>query len=117
MAVSEARQGEVWAVDLEPIQGREQAGTARPCVVISVDALGTGPTELAIVVPLTTRSKARIEVEIQAPEGGLSETSYAMPYQVRTISRRRLIKRRGSIRGDTLDEIIKRVRVLLRPPE
>ncbi len=88
----------------------------RPCVVISVDSVGTGPTDLAIVVPLTTRSKARIEVELQPPEGGLDDISYAMPYQVRTISRGRLVTKRGTVRDTTLAEIIARVRVLIRPP-
>jgi mRNA interferase MazF len=113
----EARQGDVWDVDLGPVQGHEQAGTARPCVVISVDSLGTGPTDLAIVVPLTTRSKARIEVEIVPPQGGLRETSFAMPYQVRTISRRRLVNKRGVVPDDILREVITRVRVLIRPPD
>jgi len=117
MGVPQARQGEVWNVDLEPIEGREQAGAARPCVVISADSLGTGPTELAIVVPLTTKSKARIEVEIQPPEGGLDQVSYAMPYQIRTLSRGRLIRKRGTVRDATVREIVRRVRVLIRPRE
>lgn len=115
MAVPPARQGEVWDVDLEPARGHEQAGAVRPCVVISIDALGDGPTELAIVVPLTTKSKARIEVEIEPPEGGLDRVSHAMPYQVRSLSRERLVKRRGKVRQDTLDEIVRRVGVLVRP--
>jgi mRNA interferase MazF len=117
LATPAARQGDVWDVDLEPVQGHEQAGTARPCVVISVDSLGTGPTGLAIVVPVTTKSKARIEVEIQPPEGGLDEVSYAMPYQVRTLSRARLVRKRGAVRDDTVLEIIRRVRVLIREPD
>jgi mRNA-degrading endonuclease toxin of MazEF toxin-antitoxin module len=117
LAVPEARQGDVWDVDLEPVQGREQAGTARPCVVVSVDAFGTGPTDLAVVVPVTTKHKTRLDVQIDPPEGGLSEVSYAMPYQVRTLSRARLVIKRGSVRDGTLVEIIRRVRIVIRPPD
>jgi mRNA interferase MazF len=114
VAVPQARQGEVWDVDLDPARGHEQAGTLRPCVVISIDALGGGPTELAIVVPLTTKSKARIEVEIEPPEGGLDRVSHAMPYHVRSLSRERLVRKRGTIRDDTLGDIVRRVGVLVR---
>jgi mRNA interferase MazF len=116
VATPEARQGEVWDAVLDPVRGHEQAG-GRPCVVISVDSLGTGPTELAIVVPVTTKPKARIEVEIQPPEGGVTDPSYAMPYQVRTLSRGRLVRKRGTVRDETLREVIGRVSVLIRPPD
>ncbi len=111
-----AQQGDVWNVDLEPIKGHEQAGTGRPCIVISIDSFGTGATGLAIVVPMTTKHKSGFEVEIDPSEGGFDEMSYAMPYQVRTISRQRFLGRRGAIRDETLREVIKRVRILIRPP-
>jgi mRNA-degrading endonuclease toxin of MazEF toxin-antitoxin module len=84
--------------------------------VVSVDQLGQGPSELAIVVPITRTHRTTLDVKIDAPEGGLDETSYAQPYQVRTVRRTRLIARRGSVRDATLTEVITRVRLLLRPP-
>ena len=114
--MSDARQGEVWFVELDPTRGREQAGR-RPAVVISVDELGTGPSELAIVVPLTTRaSENPIRVRIDPPQGGVREPSWAMPEMVRSVDRGRLVERWGSVDADSLRAIAARVRLLVRSP-
>jgi len=111
-----ARQGEVWDCYLGPIRGHEQDGR-RPCLVISVDQLGTGPGELAIVVPLTRTHRVPTEVQIDPPEGGLEACSYALPYQVRAISRDRLKRRRGTVSPATLVAVIANVHLLTRAPE
>ena len=111
-----ARQGEVWFADLDPISGREQAGR-RPVLIISVDQLGTGPSQLAISVPITSRDHGqRIHVKIEPPEGGIRSTSYVMPEQVRAISRARLIERWGQVRPQNLEQVIRRVHLLTRAP-
>jgi mRNA interferase MazF len=116
-AVVSAAQGEVWLSDLGHPAGHEQGGR-RPCVVISVDQVSSGPAGLAIVVPCTTTDRrVALHVRIEPPEGGLSEPSFALPEQVRAISRTRLVTQRGKLRDGTLTEIIRRVRVLCRPPE
>lgn len=110
-----ARQGEVWFVDLDPTRGREQAGR-RPAVVVSVDQLGTGPSELAIVVPLTRTERPNpLYVPIEPPEGGVREPSYAMPEMVRAVSRQRLVERWGTLRPATVEQVLQRVHLLLRP--
>lgn len=114
--VAAARQGEVWFADLDPTRGREQAGR-RPVVVISVDQLGTGPSELCVVVPLTSRNHGqRLHVSITPPEGGVRSASWAMPEQLRSVARDRLVERWGTLRPPTLLELIRRARLLIRPP-
>jgi len=113
VSVPTARQGDVWDCALDPTAGHEQAGQ-RPYLVISVDELGTGPSELAIVVPLTRTTRTSLDVAVEPPEGGLDARSYAMPYQVRTISRERLRSRRGVVRQATLAQTIARVHLLTR---
>jgi mRNA interferase MazF len=116
VSVPSASQGDIWDCDLRPVRGHEQDG-GRPCLVISIDALGTGPSELAIVVPITGTSRVpAFEVQIDPPEGGVTKTCYVQCYQVRTVSRERLIRRRGGVRDATLTEVIKRVRVLIKAP-
>jgi len=110
-----AKQGDVWDCYLGEIRGREQDGR-RPCVVISVDELGTGPGDLAIVVPLTRTYRVPTEIQIEPPDGGLDATSYALPYQVRAISRERLKRHRGTVSAATLRAIIANVHLLTRPP-
>ncbi|MFT4035563.1 MAG: type II toxin-antitoxin system PemK/MazF family toxin [Patulibacter sp.] len=113
MNLPAARQGEVWDANLSPTSGHEQAGT-RPCLIISVDSFGTGATNLAIVVPLTSKDKnVKMDVRIDPPEGGLDVPSFAMPYQVRTISRERLIRKRGSVTPSTSSTVSQRVRMLV----
>ena len=114
MTVPEARQGEVWFCDLDPIRGREQAGR-RPAVVISVNQLGAGASELVIVVPVTrTQRPSPLYVSLDPPDGGLRDQSYAMPEMVRSISRERLVERWGTISAAKLAEIAHRVHLLTR---
>lgn len=112
--VPAAAQGDVWFVQLDPTLGHEQGGN-RPALIVSVDQLGTGPSELAIVVPITKTDRPNpLHVEIEPPEGGVRVRSYAMPEMVRSISRERLIERWGSVRTETLDEVTRRVKLLMR---
>ncbi|HEY7621840.1 MAG TPA: type II toxin-antitoxin system PemK/MazF family toxin [Solirubrobacteraceae bacterium] len=114
--MNEARQGEVWFVDLDPTRRRKQAGR-RPALVVSVDQLGTGPSGPAIVVPLTMTARPNpLHVAIEPPEGGLRETSHAMPEMVRAVSRQRLVERWGVVRDATLEHVLERVRLLMRSP-
>lgn len=116
MSVPAAGQGEIWDAVLDPVEGHEQAGR-RPCLVISVDQVGHGPGDLAIVVPIIRSNDIpSLDVEIVPPEGGLRTTSYAMPYQVRTVNRSRLKKRRGRVRDETLARVIGVVNLLIRAP-
>ncbi|MGI8800716.1 MAG: type II toxin-antitoxin system PemK/MazF family toxin [Solirubrobacteraceae bacterium] len=115
MSAPDASQGEVWDCELDPVAGHEQAGR-RPCMIISVDAIGKGPSGLAIVVPISRSNYNRVDVRIEPPEGGLVAISYALPYQVRTISRTRLAKRRGRVTNETLTDVITRVHRLIKAP-
>ena len=108
-----ARQGEIWDCYLGPTRGREQDGR-RPCLVISVDELGTGPGDVAIIVPLTRTHRVATEVQISPPDGGLVDTSYALPYQVRAISRERLKHRRGTVSLAALHAVVANVHLLTR---
>jgi mRNA interferase MazF len=84
-------------------------------VVISVDQLSSGPSELAIVVPFTTNpSDNPIRVRVEPPEGGVREESWAMPEMVRAVDRARLVERWGQLRAETLDQVAARVRLLVR---
>ena len=79
----------------EPV-GREQAGR-RPALVVSADPLNEGPAGVVIVVPITTtRRGLPSHVEIDAPESGLSDVSYAKCEDVKSVSDRRLVARLGS---------------------
>ncbi len=43
------RRGEIYSADLDPVQGREQAGR-RPVLVLSIDAINRLPLVVTVVV-------------------------------------------------------------------
>lgn len=57
-----------------------------------------------------------IHVRVDPPEGGLSAIGFALPENVRSISRERLAKRLGKVRDDTLERVLDRVHLLTRKP-
>jgi mRNA interferase MazF len=95
----------VLVVDLDPVEGHEQAGQRRALVVSYEPFHRSG---LATVCPITAaRSEARYpgDVPIRAGEGGQTQDGVIVASQVRTISLRRV---RGSPLGTVTDPAIRR---------
>lgn len=111
-----ANRGEIWLVDFEPVRGHEQ-GRQRPALILSNDQFNNGPAGLLIVVPLTTKERARmpLRVMIDPPDGGVRERSWALCEAVRSISTSRLVQGEawGTVSARTLDAVVFRVRTLL----
>jgi mRNA interferase MazF len=111
-----ARRSEVWLIRLPPEQseGREQRGN-RPAIVVSANEFNSGPAGLLTIVPLTTRRRGENPWHVTIPqrEGGLTEQSYAMVEQTRTISADRLLDRLGAVTGQTMQGIEELLRYLL----
>lgn len=102
----------MWA-DPDPTRGRDQA-KARPFAVVSVDQLNGSPLGLSLTVPVTrTDFSNALHLEILPPDGGLRTRSFAMPEQLRVLSHERVTRRMGALRGTTLEELLRRCRLLL----
>lgn len=102
----------VWA-DPDPTRGSEQA-RARPFAVVSVDQLNRSPLGLSLAVPLTrTDFSNALHLEIEPPEAGLRDRSFAMPEQLRALSHERVTRPLGVLRGATVAELLRRCRLLL----
>ncbi|MDX2040059.1 MAG: type II toxin-antitoxin system PemK/MazF family toxin [Acidobacteriota bacterium] len=111
--MSQLVRGEIWFVDLDPTQGREQAGS-RPALVISVDPFNQGPADLVVVCPITSIAKGiPLHVKITPPEGGLKKESFVKCEDVRSVSKQRLTKRFGVVSRATLSAVEDRLRILL----
>lgn len=109
-------QGDVVWADPGPTMGHEQA-KARPFVVVSVDQLNHSGAGLVLTVALTrTDFDNRLHLRLDPPEGGLKDTSYAMPEQLRAMSAERIASRLGGLRAATLLQLLRRCRLLLRDP-
>jgi mRNA interferase MazF len=108
-----ARRGEVWLVSLDPVEGHEQAGR-RPALILSVDVFNASPAELVTVLPITSKKRQlRTRVALAPGEAGLRVASFIIGEQARTISSRRLKRRLGAVRPETLEAIEDIVRMLL----
>jgi mRNA interferase MazF len=99
--------GQIWLYDSNPSVG-DEIGKIRPAIIVNNDAMGV--LRLKIVVPITGWNNAfvdvpwlvRIEPDV---DNGLSKTSVADTFQVRSISQQRLIKPIGSLSVATMAEI------------
>jgi mRNA interferase MazF len=109
------RRGDVYDARLDPVEGSEQAGT-RPVIVVSRDAINAN-LSIVVVVPCTTyRSTTRIypsRILLQAPEGGLSVDSVALCEQLRTVTKLRLLRHRGTVSSQSLARIDRALRTTL----
>ncbi|MFZ2051407.1 MAG: type II toxin-antitoxin system PemK/MazF family toxin [Solirubrobacteraceae bacterium] len=112
--MSTPEQGDVYWADPDPTRGSEQA-KPRPFVVVSVNQLNRSPLQVSLAAPLTRTNWGNpLHVPVSPPEGGLREQSYAMPEQLRALAHERFTRRLGSLRPTTMDELLRRCRLLLR---
>lgn len=87
---------EVYLVNLDPTIGREIKKT-RPCLIISPDEINRN-IGTVIIAPMTTKGRAyptRVAVRFQGKDGQI------VLDQLRTIDKRRLVKKLGAISGPT----------------
>jgi len=108
--VSRPHRSEVWVVAFDPAIGSEIRKT-RPALVIQND-VGNRWSPTTIVAAITSRierDRYPTEVDLRAPEGGLNRNSLVLLDQIRTVDRRRLVRRLGRVSPATqarVDEAI-----------
>ena len=95
------RRGEVYLVSLNPTQGSEMQKT-RPCVVVSPDELNTA-LRTFIVAPMTTGGHA-YPFRVACRFGG--RTGHVVLDQIRTVDRKRLVRRLGRLSSNTLTQAL-----------
>lgn len=81
------QRGEIYFVNLNPTQGREQAGS-RPVLVLSIDAINRLPLVVTVVVGTKGENIARdypTNVRISAADSGLPLETVFMGFQIRSI--------------------------------
>ena len=78
------RRGEIIRVNLNPTIGREQAGNARPCLVLSHTKYNTKRKGIVVVTPITSTIKPEIKMMVEIPSGFKVKGS-VIAEQLRTI--------------------------------
>ena len=100
MGVVSVDQYSVWLVNLDPTVGSEIRKT-RPALVISPDEMNE-VLKTVIVAPMTTKVRGwptRVKISFQGKEGEIALD------QIRTIDKRRLVKRLGKIDLSKVSEV------------
>ena len=120
--MADSVRGEIWRVNFDPTQGSEMR-KVRPAVVINDNRIGRLP--LKMVVPITEwddvypRYPWMTRLEANAANG-LSKTSSADAFQLRSLSTNRFISRVGILTDAVLDAIADTVALCvkaeLKPP-
>jgi mRNA interferase MazF len=107
--------GDVVYVDLEPIRGSE-TGKIRPCLIVQNNINNEhSPTTIIIVITGRDRFKKKYptHVWIDKGEGGLTKDSVIQCEQIRTIDKRRITKKLGSINKDCLQKVEEAIKITL----
>jgi mRNA interferase MazF len=97
------RRGDVYLVAFDPTIGAEIRKT-RPALVIQNDTANRF-SPVTIVAAITSQLGERrydTEVLVRAADGGLDRDSVVLLNQLRSIDRRRLVQRLGTLRRDTM---------------
>ena len=114
VSASFPRRGDLYWVNLDPTVGTEIAKT-RPALVISND-VGNQHSARVIVAAITSQGTDRVypfEVLVPAGEAGLDRDSKVLLDQIRTVDKRRLGRRTGSLSPDRMQEVSQAIRLSL----
>lgn len=101
------KRGEVWLVSFDPTLGAEIKKT-RPALILQNDVANRA-SPITIVAAITSRfDDGRLyptEVRLAPPEGGLTAESVVLLNQLRSVDKRRLVKRLGRVKPGTLENV------------
>ncbi|MBQ9104476.1 MAG: type II toxin-antitoxin system PemK/MazF family toxin [Clostridia bacterium] len=92
------KRGELYYADLSPVVGSEQGGV-RPILIVQNDT-GNKYSPTIIAAAITSQlSKAKLptHIEISAHEFGLQKDSVILLEQIRTLDKRRLMEKIGTL--------------------
>ena len=97
-------QGDVYLVNLDPTLHTE-IGKIRPGMVISINAMNHSSPRL-IVAPITSTTRKTYPFEVFIPRGtaGLDKDSKIMLDQLRSLDKKRLVKKIGGVDKKTLSK-------------
>ena len=107
------KRGEIYLVSFDPALGAEMQKT-RPALILQND-IGNRHSPVTIVAAITSNVQRQgpTSVLVKAPEGGLDVDSIVLLNQIRTVDKRRLVKRLGVLRGTTLKQVDQAIMISL----
>jgi len=110
------QRGEIYFVDLNPVQGREQAGQ-RPVLVLSIDLINSLPLVVTVVVGTRGEKVPRdypTNVRVAPEDSGLPIETVFLCFQIRSLDPRRFpAAPAGKIGGIIMNQVENAVRYCL----
>lgn len=102
------KRGDIYYADLSPVVGSEQGGV-RPVLIVQND-IGNrySPTVIAAAITSQTdKNKLPTHIELDCKRCGLSRDSIVLLEQIRTIDKRRLREKMGSLDAGAMSQVNK----------
>jgi mRNA interferase MazF len=112
--VARPKRGEVYLVNFDPTIGAEIQKT-RPALIVQND-IANRHSPITIVAAITSQFGDPLyptEVLIQPPEGGLTIASVVLLNHVRSIDRRRLMRRLGTLTSASMERVDRTILISL----
>ena len=100
------KRGDIYYADLSPVVGSEQGGV-RPVLIVQND-IGNRFSPTVIAAAITSqKAKANLPTHIQlnACDSGLSRDSIVLLEQIRTLDKKRLKEKMGSLDNRSMDQV------------
>jgi mRNA interferase MazF len=107
------KRGDVYYVSFDPTVGVEIRKT-RPALIIQNDH-GNTHSQATIVAAITSTAREAYpyEVNLNTGEGGLPKNSVVLLNQIRTIDKKRLGKKLGTVSADTMKNVDRAIAISL----
>ncbi len=102
------KRGDIYYADLSPVVGSEQGGV-RPVLIVQND-VGNRYSPTVIAAAITSqreKTKLPTHIELDSKNCGLSKDSVVLLEQIRTIDKRRLREKMGTIDADSMSQVNK----------
>ncbi|MFN0083421.1 MAG: type II toxin-antitoxin system PemK/MazF family toxin [Ferruginibacter sp.] len=100
------KQAEIWWADLEPVKGSEQ-GKTRPLVIVIGNTMNLHfPVVIACPLSSAVKDFEGCVTVVKTKLNGLAKDSEIITFQIRTISKERLVKKLGTITVTQLNKVI-----------
>ena len=106
--------GEIYSANLDPVVGSEQGGL-RPVLIIQ-NNIGNRYSPTVIVLALTSQiQKARLPTHVFIPPDGhgLEKDSVVLAEQIRTLDKRRLRERIGTLKPEVMEKVTNALKISL----
>ena len=113
-AVNYPRRGDVFLVNFDPVIGAEIRKT-RPALILQND-IANRHSPLTIVAAITSQFEEPLyptEVLLAKGEGGTTKDSVILLNQIRSVDKRRLVRRLGTVRSESMRRVDRSLQISL----